>query len=87
VEKDGAMKEQYEFPDDHEVFARALQHFRNMSVADWEARFARDSSEAYIQPSVTEAAPTATVVISEQKITTKDACAMRTRRAHGSTDI
>jgi hypothetical protein len=67
------MKGQYEFLDDPEVFARVLQHFRNMSVADWEARFARYSSEAHKQPPVMEAAPTATVASSEQKITTKDA--------------
>jgi hypothetical protein len=31
------MSRQYEFPDDPEVFARVIEHFRNTCAAYWDA--------------------------------------------------
>jgi hypothetical protein len=63
------MSGQYEYPDDPEVFARVLQHFRNTSTAHWDARVARYAREARTLSPAPAESPVASVFSKKQENT------------------
>lgn len=61
------MSQQYDFPDDPEVFARVLEHFRTKNAAYWDARLDRYAREAQTASSASTGVPAASVVSRTQK--------------------
>jgi hypothetical protein len=67
VDQEAAMRGPYEFPDDPEVFARVLEHFRNTSADYWDARVEQYAREARAQSRLSQPSSAAGIQVIRQE--------------------